>query len=227
MSRSRSARACGVAALRLGCWAAFAAAAYGCGETGGPGVPPVVFGMTGPVQEAYGANARKGAELAVREINAAGGIDGRTLELRIKDDQASPERAIAMATELLRDPAVVAVAGPVNSKTTIAAGPIYDQGLPAVASSATSPLISQLGDWVFRVASSDSANAIELARRARAMSRRIAVLYANDAYGQGLSETFRTSLDDAAVRVVESDPSPESLEAFRAYPMRLKQTEVD
>lgn len=187
----------------------------------------VVFGLAGPMQEGYGKTTRLGAELAVARLNADGGIDGREVKLSIKDDQASGEKAITVAEELFGDPAVLAVAGHVNSSTTQAAAGTYQKGLPAVATTATSPEISRLGDWVFRIASSDSANAVALARRARHLGRRPAVLFANDAYGRGLSEAFRQALEAEGGTVVEADPYLESTEDFGPYLARLKRRGVD
>jgi branched-chain amino acid transport system substrate-binding protein len=145
-----------------------------------PGDAPVVLGVAGPLSTPYGESTRLGAELARREVNEQGGIGGRRLELRFLDDGADPDRALAVADSLYRDPSVVAVVGPMNSGTTVHAADIYQRGLPAVATSATSAEVSRLGDWIFRVASSDSANSVELARYARRLDLRTAVLYENE-----------------------------------------------
>lgn len=183
---------------------------------------PVVFGLAAPLETPYGASMRLGAELARREINESGGIRGRALELRALDDQADPQVAINVADALYRDRAVVAVVGHVNSGTMTAAAPMYQQGLAAVATSATSPSISRLGEWVFRVASSDSANAVELARLAHRMGERTAVLYANDDYGRGLAESFRSALLAQGGALLETDPYLEETQDFTPYLERLR-----
>jgi branched-chain amino acid transport system substrate-binding protein len=192
----------------------------GSGET-------VVFGLAGPMEQSYGESTRLGAELAVKEVNAAGGVGGRRLELSVQDDQASSERAPAVAKELAGDPRVVAVVGHVNSGTTRAAGGVYaEHGLPALATTATSPLISQLGDWVFRIASSDSANAVFLAKRAREITPRTAILYANDDYGRGLAASFRTAYLADGGTVVEEDPFVDETQDFTPYLQRLQRKDV-
>lgn len=188
----------------------------------------VVLGLAAPLDEAYGASTRLGAELAVRQINADGGIEGRPLELQLQNDSANPQRAIRVARALADDPAVVGVVGHVNSGTMTAAGPIYDENeLAAVATSATSPLVAGLGPWVFRIASSDSANAVALAQRAQQLGQRIAVLYANDDYGRGLATSFRDAVTAAGGRVVESDPYLETTEDFSPYLERMRRQAVD
>ncbi|MFL5538725.1 MAG: branched-chain amino acid ABC transporter substrate-binding protein [Longimicrobiaceae bacterium] len=210
-------------ALRLLPLLAFAA----CKRGGGGG--QVTFALAGPLQQDYGIATRQGADLAVKEINAAGGIDGRQLVLLPRDDGADQHTAISIAAELVRNPAVVALAGPVNSGTTIASAAIYNgeadsiRGtLPEVATTATSPGVSRLGDWTFRVASSDSANAVALAEAARALSGSVAVMYTNDDYGRGLAGAFRDALVKAGGSVPEYDPFSDSTADFSPYLKRMQ-----
>lgn len=190
----------------------------GCG-----GEPePVVFGVAGPFQTAYGGSMRMGVELALREINAAGGIGDRPLQLRFMDDQADPDRAIVVADSLFNDPAVVAVVGHVNSGTTAAAAPTYGRGLPAVATSATSAQISRLGEWIFRAASSDSSNSVQLAREALRMGVPTAILFQNEDYGRGLAEGFREALGASGGRVLTSDPYLSGTDDLTPYLERMR-----
>lgn len=184
----------------------------------------LVLGFAAPLGDDYGRNARQGAELAVRELNAA----GARIRLVVKDDEGDPKRAIPVAKELADDPKVVAVIGHNNSAPTIAAAPVYSAaGLPAVAISATAPAISKLGPWIFRVASSDSANAVELARVAAARGKQVAVMYANDEYGQELTRTFTAALAAAGGRVVSTDPYLEATRDFSPYLERLRRRGAD
>jgi branched-chain amino acid transport system substrate-binding protein len=153
-------------------------------------------------------------------------VRGRPLELRAHDDANDPQAAIRVADRLFNDRDVLAVVGHVNSGTMTAAAPVYQQGLPAVATSATSPGISHLGEWIFRVATSDSANAGELARLAAGIGEPVAVLYENDDYGRGLAESFRTSLAAQGRGVLELDPYLESTEDFTPYLERMRRKEV-
>jgi branched-chain amino acid transport system substrate-binding protein len=195
----------------------------GCGTS----EATVVFGLAGPFGEGYGQNMQRGAEMAVREINASGGIRGRLLELRMLDDHASPEGAVQVAERLFADPEVVAVVGHVNSGAMIEAAGIYSRGLPALATSATSPEISRLGPWVFRVASSDSANAVALARAIAGSSSTTAILYENDSYGRGLSESFRLAAESGGVRVIETSPYLGSTDDFIPYLQRMRSRGVE
>lgn len=118
--------------------------------------------------DVYGENARLGAMLAQKEINDKGGVRGRPIAFRIVDDEGDKEAAIAVAEQLAAS-GTVAVVGHVYSGPTIGTASIYEQAeIPVVATTATSPEITALGPWIFRMASSDSANAVQLAQVARA-----------------------------------------------------------
>jgi branched-chain amino acid transport system substrate-binding protein len=183
---------------------------------------PVVVGVTGPFGTPYGASMRQGAELAARHINENGGIRSRPLELRFLDDAADPDSALRVARHFADDPEVVAVVGHVNSGAVVNAAAAYEVGLPAVATSATSTLISGLGDWIFRVAPSDSSNSVELARVAHELDVPVAVLYENEDYGRGLSEGFRASFEAEGGRILSASPYLPSTRDFGPYLERMR-----
>jgi len=173
--------------------------------------------------DVYGELSRMGAQLALDELNAQGGVDGHRLAARLLNDQGDDSTAIGVADSLARDPAVLAVVGPIYSGTTMASARVYeDAGVVALATSATSPEISALGPWIFRMASSDSANAVALARVARATGLRTAILYSNEDYGIGLMRYFARALAEAGAAPVAEDPYLEEMPDFRPYLLRLK-----
>lgn len=189
----------------------------------GVGGEPVVFGVAAPLNEAYGQTTRMGAELAAREINAKGGIRGDSLVLVFKDDRADENQAVLVAEEFVLMPEVVAVVGHVTSGATEKAAVKYQQGLAALATSATSSKISRLGEWIFRIAPSDSSNAVALARKARELGDRTAVLYANDdSYGREMARQFSDAYRAAGGALVDVDPYLEDMENFAPYIRRLQ-----
>jgi branched-chain amino acid transport system substrate-binding protein len=215
-ARLRGARAALAACLSLAA----------CGRGGGG---TVTFALSGPLQQDLGVSTLRGAQLAAAEVNANGGIDGDSLVLLPKDDGADKEKAISIAAELVKDRSVVALAGPVNSGTTIAAAPIYNgqagtagSALPELATTATSPDVSRMGDWTYRIASSDSANAVALAATARQLAPTVAVMYTNDDYGRGLASSFRDALVKAGGQVAEYDPFNDSTADFGPYLKRMQ-----
>ncbi|HEX2780814.1 MAG TPA: ABC transporter substrate-binding protein [Gemmatimonadaceae bacterium] len=184
---------------------------------------PIVVGAAGPWKEAYGAMNKMGIELAVAEINASGGIRGRRFEVVDRDDEGQGTRAAEIAGEFVANPDMVAVIGHVNSGAMVAAARVYDGELPAVATTATSPELTGISRWTFRVISSDSANGIALARFASTLGRRrAAIIYENNSYGRGLADAFQRAF---AGEVISVDPIPEGdtdLEPFVSYYAREK-----
>ncbi len=205
-------------ALALVAACATVASAWGCSGSG----KPIVIGAAGPWSESYGASDRRGIELAMEQVNAAGGIHGRKVVLRERDDSASGTRAAAIAQEFVADPDVVAVVGHVNSGAMVAAAHVYDGHLAAVATTASAPALTGISPWVFRVISSDAANGVTLARFAAAHGwKRVALLYENNSYGRGLAEAFRDSYIEAGGGAVVSldpvDAAERNLEPYVAY----------
>lgn len=172
--------------------------------SGGATGKTVVLGAAGPWTEGYGVMCHKGIELARDEINAHGGIRGAQLEIRFLDDSASGPAAARIAQRFVDAPEVLGVVGHMSSAAMLAAARIYDKNIAAVATTVTTPSLSGISPWVFRVISSDSANGVQLAEAATALGlKRAAVLYENDGYGRGLSASFRAAFKGT---VIANDP---------------------
>jgi len=167
-----------------------------------------------PWNESYGLMSRQGTELAVDAINKRGGIRGHRLSLVRVDDEGTGAKAATVAQELIDADSVLAVIGHANSSATVAAARVYDGQLAAVSPSASSPELTGLSPWMFRVIPSDSANGQDLARFATRLGHaRAAILYENNSYGRGLADSFRrafrgdvTSLEPVAVDGKEVEP---------------------
>ena len=171
---------------------------------------PIRIGLAGPFSDPVGAPMKLAAELAVEEINARGGLDGRPIELVARDDFANPDSAVYVATDL-KSAGVAAVVGHLWSGTTLAAAPVYNGGEDAVAAispSSSAPAVSAAGPWTFRVCPSDLEHGAALARWIRnqlALSRG-AVLYLNDEYGRGVRQTFVAEYTRLGGELLAIDP---------------------
>jgi branched-chain amino acid transport system substrate-binding protein len=186
----------------------------GCGD----GRHPIVIGAAGPWERAVGAATKQGIELAVAEINAAGGVRHRPLSVIMRDDGGDGKRAAAIAQEFVRGDTVLGVIGHVNSGPTIAASTVYDGRLAVIATAATSPDLTGISPWVFRVVPSDSISGRELARFAAQLGRtRAAIIYENDSYGRGLAAAFRRAFNGVIVSQDPIAPDAEDLEPYVAY----------
>ena len=165
-------------------------AACGHGATG-----TVTFGAAGPWTQAYGQANNNGIQLAVDEINARPEWrKSRKLEIVFADDSGNGVRASEVAQHFVDSTAIVAVVGHVNSGAMVSAAHVYDKHLAAVATTATSPSLTGISPWAFRVIPSDSANGMRIAQFENKLGRkRAAVLYENNSYGRGLADNFRKS----------------------------------
>lgn len=163
----------------------------------------VTLGAVGPWHEEYAIATKLGIDLAVEEVNRAGGVRGTPLTIVFRDDSARAERAVAIASEFVNDERVVAAIGPVNSGAMLAAARVYDGRLVAMAATAASPDLSGISPWVFRVISNDSVLGIALGRYAGTMGTRAAILYDNDSFGRGGAQAFRRNFPGT---IVSEDP---------------------
>ncbi len=147
----------------------------------------------------YGLPTVKAAELVVDQYNANGGINGKKIELLIEDDVCKPEVATNTATKLVTE-GVDVVLGHICSGATKAALPIYKQaGVVVVSPSATTPDLTQSGDYpnFFRTIASDDAQAkteVDFAINVIG-AKKIAVVHDKGDYGKGLAEFAKTFIE--------------------------------
>src|SRR6266852_6438606 len=188
----------------------------------------IVLGLAGPFSQPRGVSMQHAAELAVREINARGGIRGRQLALRVMDDSGRPDVAIRIAQELADDPAVVAVVGHLTSSASLAAGRVYGEArrpLVMISPSASSPDLSGVNPYMFRVCPTDLSHGAQLARYARQKlsAQRVGVIYLDDDYGRGLRLSFAAEFKRLGGDIVEADPMLSATPSVEPYLSRLRQ----
>ena len=176
-----------VATVALG----FAMAIPGAGIAGDTIKLGVAGAQSGDLAS-YGLPTVKAAELVVKQYNAKGGINGKTVELLIEDDVCKPEVATNTATKLVTD-GVDVVLGHICSGATKAALPIYaEAGVIVMSPSATAVDLTKSGDYTnfFRTIAPDDAQAqamVEFTLGTLA-AKKIAVVHDKGDYGKGLAE---------------------------------------
>lgn len=191
---------------------------------------PIVIGAAGPLSQPLGESLRRGMRLAVEQINARGGVaGGRRLELRFVDDSGSPDVAVRVAQSLRDDRRVVAVVGHVTSGPTIAAARVYGAGadpVPVISPTASSPELSGINPWFFRVCPTDVSHGPALALFARQGlgARRAAIVYVNDDYGRGVRQLFAAEFRRLGGEIVEEDPYLPVTPSLEPYLSRLRRT---
>lgn len=165
----------------------------------------ILVATVGPMKGQYaalGEQLRRGAEQAINDINAAGGVNGEQLALDAEDDACDPKQAIAIANQLVAK-GVKLVAGHYCSGSSIAAAKIYEAaGIIMISPSSTNPKLTDEGGWnVQRVCGRDDAQGAFAGRAiAKAYAgRSIAIIDDGSVYGQGLSKMFKSALNGAGV----------------------------
>lgn len=151
--------------------------------------------MTGS-DAAFGAELRNGVEVAVEDINAAGGILGHRLAVEIGDDAGDPKQGVAVANKFVADH-VNFVVGHFNSGVTLMASQIYaDANILEITPSATNPQITERGlDLMFRTCGRDDQQAtVAAAYLASLGNKKIAILHDRGDEGKGLADLTRKAL---------------------------------
>jgi branched-chain amino acid transport system substrate-binding protein len=186
--------------------ALLALAAAGCSQERDPIKIGVAGAHSGDLAS-YGIPTVRAAELVVKDVNAAGGLLGREVQLFVEDDVCKPEVAVNTAQKLVSR-GVSAVIGHICSGATKAAlGTYKDAGIIAVSPSATNPSLTQSGDYpnFYRTIASDDAQArleVDFALDTLKLNK-VAVIHDKGDYGKGLAEYARAFLEaDSRAEVV-------------------------
>jgi branched-chain amino acid transport system substrate-binding protein len=193
----------------------------------------VRMGVGGPMtggSAAFGAQLRQGAEQAVADINAQGGILGQKIELSIGDDRADPREGVSAANKFVAD-GVKFVVGHFNSGVTIPASDVYQEnGILVVTPAATNPKVTERGMWnVFRVCGRDDqqgslAGAI-IAERFK--GKRVAIVHDKTTYGQGLADETRRAMAKGGLKDVSYEGVNKDDKDFTALVSKIRQARAD
>lgn len=174
----------------------------------------------------FGQSSTKAMRLAVEEINSAGGVLGRRLELIVEDTQCRPEEAANAAQKLVHQDRVLCVIGEVASSNTLAAAPIsQDARTPQVTPASTNPAVTEVGDHIFRVCFTDDFQGLVMARFAREeLDARTAVIFSDVSsdYSRGLAEVFRETFTGAGGEVLAQESFTQGDRDFRAQLTKLR-----
>lgn len=163
--------------------------------------------MTG-TEATFGRSTDNGIRMAIEEVNAVGGVDGKKIVLITEDDRGASGEAGIVVEKLITRDKVVAVLGEVASGLSLAGAPICQQyGIPMVSPSSTNPGVTKKGDMIFRVCYIDPFQGWVCAKFARESERlkadRAAILYdQSKAYAVGLQEEFEKSFTAMGGKIV-------------------------
>lgn len=164
-----------------------------------------VGSMTGS-EATFGTSTHNGVVLAVKEINAQGGIKGKRVEVLSLDDQGKPEEAATAVTKLINQDKVSAIIGEVASSRSLAMAPIAQKNKVAMVSpSSTNPKVTEQGDYIFRVCFIDPFQGMVMAKFAldHLKAKKVAILrdVKND-YSIGLADFFTQTFTAGGGQIV-------------------------
>ena len=174
----------------------------------GVAAEPLVVGVFGPLsgeRSALGTRFHEAVTMYADEINGAGGIGGRELEVRVEDSRGAPREAANIAQKFAQDSAVLAVIGGQTTTESMAAAPILAEAqLAQVSPTSSHPDFTKMSDYQFRIANTQvghsAVHADMLANRLG--MKRIAILYFQDDWGNSVNETTAEKLAAMGVEVV-------------------------
>ena len=218
----------------------------GCGEQGGGGggeqpkaagdeiVVGANFEMTGNHAQ-YGANADNGFKLAVKEVNDAGGINGKKIKVVEADAKSEAAESVNAATKLISDDKVVALVGPAVTANVIAESQVAtDNKVPIIAPAATNPDVTvengKVKPFVFRSCFIDPQQSEVMAQFARKdLNANTAVLYIDSSsdYSKSLGKIFKEKFEADGGKVVMEEAFLAKDQDFKAALTKIQTANAD
>jgi branched-chain amino acid transport system substrate-binding protein len=186
--------------------------------------------MTGGAA-AYGATQKKGAELAVDEINAMAGAGGLKIKAIFEDDASVPQQGINVFNKLINADKVSMIIGPTLSNTAKVTDRIAQKaGMPVLGVSNTAPGITEIGDYIFRDSLTEAVvipHTIKVAK-AKFGLKKVAVFYGNDdAFTKGGYQAFMKALKDNGLEILTEQTFAKGDRDFSAQLTQIKAKNPD
>src|ERR1700730_6993828 len=213
-----------LAALALGAGLALTGAAWG---------QEITVGVAGPMtggEATFGRQMNNGAELAVADINAAGGVLGKKLRLEVGDDACDPKQARSVAEKLSGMGVVVSVGHYCSSSSIPASDAYQDGGVLQITPGSTNPLFTDRGMWnTFRTCGRDDQQggfaASYLVKHFK--DKNIAIINDKTTYGKGLADEVKKALNAAGVKEKLYESYNMGDKDFTALVSKLKRDNID
>ena len=193
----------------------------------------IKLGVAGPItgpNAAFGAQLQNGAEQAVADINAKGGVLGQKLSLEVGDDVSDPKQGVSVANKFVGD-GVKWVVGHFNSGVTIPASDVYEEnGMLMITPAATNPTLTEKGKWdVFRTCGRDDQQGAVAAKYIadNLKGKKIAILHDKTTYGKGLADATMASLAKSGIKPVLYDGVNAGEKDYSAEVSKVKASGAD
>lgn len=178
----------------------------------------------------FGQSSHKGTQLAIDELNAAGGVLGKKLQLITEDDQSQAGQPATIVQKLIAQDKVVAILGEVASSKSLEAAPICQQNrIPMISPASTNPKVTEVGDYIFRVCFIDPFQGTVMAKFALEKGwKKIALLTdVKQDYSVGLAEFFVKHFKANGGEIVREQKYSSGDKDFRAQLTSIKGAQPD
>jgi branched-chain amino acid transport system substrate-binding protein len=193
----------------------------------------ITIGVAGPLTGQYasfGQQFKNGAELAVADINAKGGVLGKKIKMVMEDDACDPKQAHAVAEKLV-GMKVPFIAGHFCSGSSIPASDVYaEAGILQITPASTNPKFTERGMWnTFRVCGRDDQQGAVAGKyiATHYKGKNIAILQDKSTYGKGLADETKKALNKAGLKEKMYEAYTAGEKDFNALVSRMKQAKID
>ena len=193
---------------------------------------PILLGVSGPLtgpNAQYGAQWKKGFDLALDEVNGKGGVKGRPLQYQFEDSQADPRQTVAIAQKFVSDPKIVVELGDFSSTASMAASAIYQRaGLVQFGFTNSHPNFTKGGDYIWSSSVSQADETPRLAKYASELGfKKLAVLYLNTDWGRTSQTLFTSAAKSLGADVVAVEGYQPDEKDFRSTLVRVRDANPD
>jgi branched-chain amino acid transport system substrate-binding protein len=178
----------------------------------------------------FGQSSHKGTQLAIEEINAAGGVLGKKLKLITEDDQSLAGQPATIARKLISQDKIVALLGEVASSKSLEAAPICQQNkVPMISPASTNPKVTEVGDFIFRICFIDPFQGTVMSKFALGKGfKKVAVLTdVKQDYAVGLAEFFTKHFKENGGEIVKEQKYSTGDKDFKGQLTSLKAAKPD
>jgi len=186
--------------------------------------------LTGPTFN-FGQSAINGVLMAASELNQAGGINGRKIDVMIEDDKGSPEEAARLAAKLIdQDKVVAIIAGGTSGNSRAAAPKAQASHIPLISPSSTDPAVTQTGNYIFRACFVDTFQGEVMANFAvnTLKAKKAAIMTDfNSPYSKGLTEYFKLSFGRLGGTIVSEQTYTQGDADFKGQLSTIRSAEPD
>jgi len=209
-----------------------AAIAASCG--GGEEDKSTPVAVVGPITGQYasfGAQMKNGGELAVEDINAAGGVLGKKLDLEFGDDACDPKQAVAVANQMTGNN-VALVAGHYCSGSSIPASKVYTEAnIVQISPASTNPAFTdnRAGPNIYRVCGRDDQQGGVAGKyiASHFSDKKVAFVHDKTAYGKGLADETKKAMNEAGKQEAMYEAITAGEKDYSALVSKLKQANID